>query len=130
MPGIADTASIDVVAHDPQTDAVVLIMREPRPWDGSERQLFQLQEKINAYLSFALDGEMTAAFPQFAGKPVVLRLECIQEPAGRAVQLIAAVRHQIAFQEITFDVRIVEDLKPEPLVENNGCCSGGGCGCK
>ena len=62
MPGIKDTATIDVIAQDPQPGVVVLVMREPRPWDGGERQLFELQEKINAYLSFALDGEMAAAY--------------------------------------------------------------------
>jgi hypothetical protein len=112
MPGIKDTATIDVIAQDPQTGVVVLVMREPRPWDGGERQLFELQEKINAYLSFALDGEMAAAYPQFAGKPVRLRLDCAQPPSPRAGQLIAAVRRQVAFQEIAFDVRVVPDMKP------------------
>ena len=37
---------------------VLLVMNEPRPWDGSELRLHELQEKFNAYVSFLLDGEM------------------------------------------------------------------------
>ncbi len=43
-------------------------MFESRPWDDSDLQLFQLQEKFNAYVSFLLDGEMAEAHPELAGK--------------------------------------------------------------
>ena len=52
---------IDIFAHDPKTDEIVLVMNEPRPWDGSEERLHQLQEKFNAYVSFLLDGELAEA---------------------------------------------------------------------
>ncbi|MEI9896071.1 MAG: DUF6572 domain-containing protein [Chthoniobacter sp.] len=51
--------------------------------DGSELRLFQLQEKINAYLSFALDGEMAEAYPQFDGKKIRLQLDCVGMPGQR-----------------------------------------------
>ena len=95
---------IDLVAHDPATDEVVLAMSEPRPWTGSDAQLFQFQEKLNTYLSFALDGEMLEAYPQFAGKKVRLRLECAASPDPRTQDCIEKVRRQIAFQEIEFEV--------------------------
>jgi hypothetical protein len=52
------TDVIDLFAHDPKTDEVVLVMKEPRPWDGSDERLHQLQEKFNAYVSFLLDGAL------------------------------------------------------------------------
>src|SRR5436309_14461116 len=93
---------IDIIAHDAESDEVVLAMSETRPWSGSDAQLFQLQEKLNAYLSFALDGEMAEAYPHFSGKKLRLELRCASPPDARTSQLIGAVRRQIAFQGIKF----------------------------
>ena len=32
------TGVIDVIAHDPKTDEVVLVMQEPNEWNGSDEQ--------------------------------------------------------------------------------------------
>ncbi|SRR5579862_3498666 len=95
---------IDVVAFDAATGDVVLVMTEERPWDGSDERLFQLQEKVNAYLSFALDGEMLENYPQAAGKGIRLRLKCADEPDARTLRFIAMIRKQIAYQYIAFEV--------------------------
>ncbi|MDB6153048.1 MAG: hypothetical protein JWL90_1501 [Chthoniobacteraceae bacterium] len=108
--------------HDPATDEVVLIMVEPRPWDGSESRLFQLQEKVNAYLSFALDGEMSEAYPALEGKSLRLQLDCATFPDAMTVSFLKLVREQISFQGIDLQVRVAE----EPGAES--CGSGCGCG--
>ena len=56
--GVANPAVIDVFGLDGKSGEVVLAMNEPRPWDGSDERLHELQEKFNAYVSFLLDGEM------------------------------------------------------------------------
>ncbi len=109
---------IDVIAHDSKTDEVTLVMLEARPWDGSEQRLYQLQEKINAYLSFALDGEMQEAYPQFKGKSVRLQLDCVGMPDSGVVEFLGMVREQIGFQGINLEVRVTGE---------GGC--GPGCGC-
>ena len=96
---------IDVVAFDANGD-VVLIMTESRPWDGSDERLYQLQEKVNAYLSFALDGEMVESYPQAAGKAFRLRLKCASEPDPRTRHFIGVIRKQIAYQHIAFEVTV------------------------
>ncbi|SRR5258707_10157769 len=112
--GIEHAHVIDIVADDAKTGEVVLIMLEPRPWDGSELRLFQLQEKINAYLSFALDGEMADAYPALAGKPLRLQVDCVTMPDSTVVEFLSTVREQIAFQCINLEVRVMGE---------------GGCGC-
>ena len=82
-------------------------MLEPRPWDGSELRLFQLQEKINAYLAFALDGEMAEAYPALTGLPLRLQLDCATPPDSMTVSFLSHVRDQIAFQEIDLQVRVM-----------------------
>src|SRR5207237_7161498 len=64
--GVANPAVIDLFGVDQKTGEVLLVMNEPRPWDGSHQQLHEMQEKFNAYASFILDGELTDAHPEIA----------------------------------------------------------------
>ncbi len=95
---------IDVFAHDPKTDEIVLVMNEPRPWDSSEERLHQLQEKFNAYVSFLLDGELAEAHPDLASKPARIELRCAHMPDARAVELLGMIHDQLAFQNIKMEV--------------------------
>lgn len=105
--GVEHAHVIDLVANDAASGEIVLIMLEPRPWDGSERRLFQLQEKINAYLAFALDGEMSEAYPDVAGRPLRLQLDCVEMPGSDVVEFLGLVREQVGFQGINFEVRVM-----------------------
>jgi hypothetical protein len=93
-------------------------MNEPRPWDGSDIRLHELQEKFNAYVSFLLDGEMTDAHPDFAGKPARIELRSAQMPDEKAIALLGAIHDQLALQEIRMEV----------IVANGGDC-GSSCTC-
>lgn len=115
--GVANAAVIDLFAVDKQTDQVLLAMHEPRPWDGTDERLHQLQEKFNAYVSFLLDGEMTAAHPELAGKRARIELRCDHMPDERALGLLNLIHDQIALQ----------DIKMEVIVAEQGC--GSGCAC-
>ena len=92
--------------HNERAGTVTLVMVERRPWDGSQRQLFQLQEKLNAYLSFALDGEMAAEYPALAALPLRLQLDCAEPPDSMVQHFLGIVREQIAFQGIDLTVRV------------------------
>ena len=102
--GVEQAGVIDFFAHDTKTDEVLLIMFESRPWDDSDLQLFQLQEKFNAYVSFLLDGEMNAAHPELAGKRARIELRCDHMPDERALELLNLIHDQIALQEIRMEV--------------------------
>ena len=116
--GVEQAGVIDLFALDQKTDEILLAMDEPRPWDGSDERLHQLQEKFNAYVSFVLDGEMIAAHPELAGKSARIELRCDQMPDDRALGLLNLIHDQIALQEI----------KMEVIVAERGC--GDGCSCK
>ena len=116
--GVEHAHVIDIVAHDAPSGSVALIMLEPRAWDGSELRLFQLQEKINAYLSFALDGEMAESYPALVSKPLRLQIDCAGMPDATVVEFLSMVREQVGFQGINFEVRVMGE---------GGC--GPGCEC-
>ena len=99
---------IDVIAHDPKTGQVVLVMNEPNEWDGSNDRLLSLQERFNTYVSFLLDGEMAEAHPEFAGRPTRIELRCAHMPDPRALELLGLIHDQLAFQEIRMEV-VVKD---------------------
>ena len=108
------TGVIDVIAHDAKTDEVVLVMNEPNEWDGSDEQLFSLQERFNAYISFLLDGEMAEAHPDLAGKSARIELRCAHMPDPRALELLALIHDQLAFQDIRMEVVIrIDPPSPE-----------------
>ncbi len=116
--GIAEAGVIDFFAYDTKRDELLLAMFEERPWNDSELQLFQLQEKFNAYVSFLLDGELAEAHPELAGKKARIELRCTTVPEGRALDLIAAIHDQLALQEIAVEV----------IAGGEGAC-GAGCTC-
>jgi len=115
--GVANPAVIDLFGVDQKTDEVLLAMNEPRPWDGSDERLHELQEKFNAYVSFLLDGEMIAAHPELTGKPARIELRCDHMPDERALGLLNLIHDQIALQ----------DIKMEVIVKQQRC--GDGCAC-
>ena len=101
---------IDVIAHDSNRDRVVLVMNEPGQWDGSDARLHDLQERFNAYASFLLDGELAESHPELAGKPARIEVRCAQMPDFRALELLAMIHDQLAFQEIEMEVVVREKL--------------------
>ena len=102
--GVANPAVIDLFALDSRTDQVLLVMKEQRPWDGSDEQLLQVQEKFNAYVSFLLDGEMVAEHPELAGKRARIELHCVTVPDERGLELLGNIHDHLALQEIGMEV--------------------------
>lgn len=108
MTGVANAAVIDLFGVDQKTDEVLLAMNEPRPWDGSEERLHELQEKFNAYVSFLLDGEMITAHPELVGKTARIELRCDHMPDERALGLLNLIHDQIALQDIKMEVVVAQ----------------------
>ena len=105
-----------MLAFNQPSGEILLTMVETRSWTAGSMQLYQLQEKLNAYLSFVLDGEMLEAYPQFSGKPVRIRLECATPPGAEETAFLQHVYEQTLLQGIAFEVEVV------------GECAGG-CSC-
>jgi hypothetical protein len=106
--GIANPEIIDLFGVDQKTSEVLLVMNEPRPWDGSHEQLHEMQEKFNAYASFILDGEMTEAHPELAGRTARIQLRCEYMPGKEALALLQAIHDQLELQAIRVEVAVVD----------------------
>ena len=89
---VSDLKVIDFVSHDPKTNTVVLSMVEEREWGDSGQLLPDLQEKLNTYLAYALDGQLSDDYPEMRGKPVTIRLHHLHELGPREVEFIQILR--------------------------------------
>jgi hypothetical protein len=116
--GVANPAVIDLFGLDQKRDEVLLVMKEDRPWDGSDERLHEVQEKFNAYVSFLLDGELLAEHPELAGKKARIELHCADMPDERGIALLGMIHDQLELQEIGMEV----------VVADAGAC-GSGCTC-
>ena len=119
--GVEFPEVIDMLGEESSSGDVVLVLEERRAWDGSELRLFQLQEKLNAYLAFALDGELAEAYPGLAGRPVRLRLDAVFPPDLATTQFLEVIRRQVGFQGISVEVRVLGDrvALQRPTAENS-----------
>jgi len=112
-PGVQNPMIVDLLELDPVADRVVLTMVERRAWGSHPLQFRQIEEKINRYLGFVLDGHMGKQHPEYIGKGVRIRLDCAEEPVGEAAKFVAAAGHAIRKEGVEFVVRVLEP-PPQP----------------
>jgi hypothetical protein len=94
-PGVENPKVIDLITTDAASGAVVLVMVERRAWGASPLQCKQIEEKVNRYMGYALDGFLVQHHPEHAGKMIQIRLECAEAPHGEAERFVAAMKHAI-----------------------------------
>jgi hypothetical protein len=95
VPGVAQANVVDVVGQD-ASGRYLVIMVESRAWGTDAAQASQLREKINAYAGFIMDGTLARLYPETAGQPVDIQLNCCEAPSGEFATLLehAAVQLQ------------------------------------
>jgi hypothetical protein len=105
-PGVENPGLLDLITVDPTSGAVILVMFERRPWGQSSAQFSQIEEKINRYLGYALDGFLVQHYPQYEGKPIQIRLDCVEEPQGDADRFVRAARQTAQAHGVDFLVNV------------------------
>lgn len=109
--GVDNSREVDLVARAAD-GSLILVMVEHRPWDGSDERLQQLQDKVNAYLAFALDGELERTFPGHTAAGLTLLLRCIEPPDPMVRGLVQPLRTALAPLGVRFEVQV--EGAPEP----------------
>jgi hypothetical protein len=113
-PGVENSKVVDLITVDPATNKVVLVMIERRPWDSSPQQFGQIEEKINRYMGYVLDGFLAQHHPEWEGKPVCIRLDCAEAPHGTAERFVRAAAHAMSEHGLEFVVNVVAAAPPAP----------------
>jgi hypothetical protein len=108
--GVQNPAVIDLITLDNASDTVVLVMVERRPWDTTREQFKQIEEKLNRYMGYVLDGFLAEQYPQYAGRSVQIRLDCAETPHGDAVRFVAAMTHATESHGLRFSLAVRSPL--------------------
>jgi hypothetical protein len=104
--GVQNPAVVDLITLDKASDTVVLIMTERRPWGAAREQIMQIQEKLNRYMGYVLDGFLAEHYPQYMGKAVQIRLDCAEAPHGEAVRFVEAMTDASESHGIHFSIAV------------------------
>jgi hypothetical protein len=106
--GVANPNVIDLITPDSDSGQVVLVMLEERAWSDEYARLKQLEDKINAYLVFVLDGFLHEQYPEYEGRAVRIQLDCAAEPpaGSRAAAMLTAARNYAAANDLHFAVNV------------------------
>jgi hypothetical protein len=105
-PGVQNPMIMDLITCDPATDKVVLAMFERRTWGSHPQQFKQIEEKINRYMGYVLDGFLAEQYPKYVGKRVQIRIDCCEAPHGAAVTFVAAAKQAIENHGLEFVVNV------------------------
>lgn len=91
-----DPSQVDLVALNAEGTSVELFLVNDAGWTGSDAQLESLQMKVQAYVSYAVDGVMVAAYPDTQGLPwrVVVHTQA-GAPDPRAAEVLEALAQRL-----------------------------------
>jgi hypothetical protein len=106
-PGVENAKVVDLISVDPVSGKVVLTMIERRAWGASDKQFQQIEEKINRYLGYVLDGFLAEQHPAYEGMRVQIQLQCVEETQGEAIRFVAAETQAFQAEGIEFVVAVV-----------------------
>jgi hypothetical protein len=80
-----DPSKVDVVSIAAD-GAVELGLVQAHEWTGSDAQINSFQQKVQTYVSYALDGGMVAAYPETQGLPWRIVVHSQAEPPDADTQ--------------------------------------------
>jgi hypothetical protein len=105
--GVQNPAIIDLITLDKTSDTVVLVMLERRAWGAAAEQLKQIEEKVNRYMGYVLDGFLAEQYPQYIGKDVRIRLDCAEAPHGESARFVEAMTDAVERHGIHFGLAVL-----------------------
>ena len=93
---------IDLLGTSEGVCFLAIIQAEPLDPESTLR----LQDKINHYLTYILDGQMLEENPSLASLPKVIQLHLQHEPTGIATEFLERVSSVLAQEGVGFEVEI------------------------
>ena len=84
MRGVTDDSfsdqTVDLVGISPDGSEALIFLVQSGAWSGTDSQIASLQSKIRNYVGFAVDGQMVRSYPDVAGLPWVIVVDCQTGP--------------------------------------------------
>ncbi len=105
--GVTNPRVIDLISLDAESDEVVLLILETRPWGSDLEQMPQLEDKLNSYLAYVQDGWLARQYPQYEGRKVRFQLDCASAPGDTEERFLRSAMKFAAGEGIGFRVCVV-----------------------
>lgn len=81
-----ETNKVDVVAESVE-GTIDLVIVQDQQWTGSDAQLASLRAKVQTYVSFAVDGLLEEQYPEAAGRPWSIVINCLSGQPDERTQM-------------------------------------------
>jgi hypothetical protein len=108
VPGLNDPSVIDLVMINAERSEVILIVVETEPW-ADRPDLNSLNQKLNSYLTFALDGAMESTYPEARGLGIRIQFDLYFSPSEPAQSDLAALAEALQNQGMQFTLNVREN---------------------
>jgi len=95
---MSDPSTIDIVAHDPETGKLLLVMTEHRPWNQTMNAEFRA--KLNTYVHYLRSEQFAKDHPGLKPSDVIVKLDCAHVPGSNTLAFFEQVRGELAQQGI------------------------------
>ena len=84
-------------------------MTETRSWlVGAPKLLFDIQEKLNTYIAYVVQGRLVREYPQPKEKKVEFRLICSERPPDAVIETLRSWKEEaLTPREITWSVAVL-----------------------
>jgi hypothetical protein len=103
-----DPGVIDIVAEDPNTGKLLLVMAEERPWEGPE-MLDEFLNKLGVYVSYALSDQFCEDHPGRRASDVLIKLDCAYQPDAAMRDCFAQVPEKLRKFGIEFAYEVFDE---------------------
>lgn len=119
--GVKNPKIIDLISPSSFDESVELTVWEERSCSpGSDQealQLTQLEEKLNNYLGYLLDGYFEREYPQYRGKAVRVVFEYTGTMSERYDRFLTAFEQYLKSTPISWERRRIEECDREVIGE-------------
>lgn len=100
--GIENPRIIDCIASN--KESVTLHLYAGNPWKNSREEMQILEDKLNRYLGYVLDGFLAKEYPQYKNLPITFQLDCVEPPHGFSAQFFEKAADFVIIYDIHLNI--------------------------
>lgn len=105
---IQNPGAIDLLTYDQTLGECILIISASDEWNGTHEEQDLLLQKINTYLHYILDGDLTARCPQAAHGAIRIQIDTASAVPRETAAFLADVQGVLARQNIALSINLLE----------------------
>lgn len=98
---------LDLITYEPLDEEYALIIAATGSWVGSREEQNLLARKLNSYTMYILDGGLERRFPETAGRPKRIQIDCLSSPPDKIMRLVSRYREFLSAKGIGLHINLI-----------------------